>query len=221
MAVYAPHRSRSDTLVDTARALGPQIWAYRDDIERDRRLPPALVNALASADMFRLLVPRALGGLEVDLLLALRIFEELAKVDGSASWAVMIGNSGLFTAWLEAEAGAEIVGADPCSPMGGALAPTGRAIEVQGGYRVTGRWAFASGCEYSTWLLGGCQVYDGDQTRVGPTGEPEVRTLYFPRADCEVLDTWSVGGLRGTGSHDFQVHDVFVPRGRSFSTADM
>jgi indole-3-acetate monooxygenase len=166
-------------------------------------------------------VPRALGGLEVDLPTAVRVFEELAKVDCSAAWAVMIGNSGLFTAWLELEAGANIIGADPCAPMGGVLAPAGRAISVQGGYRVTGHWAFASGCEYSTWLLGGCQIYDGGRARVGPTGEPEVRMLFFPRADCEILDTWSVGGLRGTGSHDFQVREVFVPRQLSFSSADM
>jgi alkylation response protein AidB-like acyl-CoA dehydrogenase len=220
MAVSTLDGSRSGTVLDVARDVGTQIWAYRDEIEHDRRLPPDLVNALARADMFRLLVPRALGGLEVDILTALRVFEELAKVDGSAAWAVMIGNSGLFTAWLESEAGTEIIGADPRAPMGGALAPTGRAIRVQGGYRVTGRWAFASGCEYSTWLLGGCQVYDGDRARVGPPSEPEVRMLFFPRADCEILDTWSVGGLRGTGSHDFQVHDVFVPCGRSFSSAD-
>jgi indole-3-acetate monooxygenase len=221
MAVSTLDGTRFGSLLDVARDVGTQIGAYRDEIERDRRLPPALVNTLARADLFRLLVPRAVGGLELDILTALCVFEELAKVDGAAAWAVMIGNSGLFTAWLELEAGTEIIGADPCAPMGGVLAPAGRAISVEGGYRVTGRWAFASGCEYSTWLVGGCQIYDGGGARVGPTGEPEVRMLFFPRADCEILDTWSVGGLRGTGSHDFQVHEVFVPQRRSFSTADM
>jgi alkylation response protein AidB-like acyl-CoA dehydrogenase len=219
MVVLAPDGSRSGNVVEAARELGAQIWTYRDEIERARRLPPALVDAVAAADLFRLLAPRALGGLEVDLVTAMRVFEELARVDGSAAWAVMIGNSGLFTAWLGMEAGKEIL-TDPCAPTGGALAPTGQAIEIEGGYRVTGRWAFATGCEYSTWLHGGCQVYDGDQPRVGPGGEPVFRTLFFPRADCEIVDTWSAGGLRGSGSHDFQVWDVFVPRRRSFSNAD-
>src|SRR5437870_4477476 len=124
MAVAIVNEFASATLLGTTRVLGPLIWAYRDQFERDRRLPPALVSALARADMFRLLLPRALGGLEVDLLTAMRIVEDLAKVDGSAGWAVMIGNSGLFTAWLATEAGQEMVGADNCAPMGGALAPT-------------------------------------------------------------------------------------------------
>jgi alkylation response protein AidB-like acyl-CoA dehydrogenase len=219
MAVSILDGSRSGALLDVVRDVGTEIWAHRDEIERDRRLPQALINTLARADLVRLLVPRALGGLEVDILTALRVFEELAKVDGSACWAVMIGNSGLFTAWLELETGREIIGTELGAPMGGTLAPTGRAIRVQDGYRVTGRWAFASGCEYSTWLLGGCLVYD-DAARVEPTGEPELRLLFFPRAECEIIDTWSVGGLRGTGSHDFQVHEVFVPRRRSFCSAD-
>jgi indole-3-acetate monooxygenase len=210
----------STALLERARALGSHVWACRDQIERDRRLPAALVSALAEADLFRLLTPRALGGLEVDPLTVFRIVEELARVDGAAGWAVAIGNTGVFTAWLDAEAGEEIVGADPCAPTGGVLAPTGRATIVPGGYRVTGRWGFASGCEYSTWLVGGCLVYEGDQPRRGADGEPEMRTLFFPRADCAILDTWSACGLRGTGSHDFAVHDVFVPRRRSFSRTD-
>jgi alkylation response protein AidB-like acyl-CoA dehydrogenase len=220
MAVSTLDGSRSGALLDVVRDVGTEIWAYRDEIERDRRLPSALVNTLVRADMFKLLVPLALGGLEVDILTALRVFEQLAMVDGSAGWAVMIGNSGLFTAWLELEAGREMIGTEPGAPMGGVLAPSGRAIGVQAGYRVTGRWSFASGCEYSTWLLGACQVFESDAARIGPSGEPELRLLFFPRADCEILDTWSVGGLRGTGSHDFQVHEVFVPQRRSFSSAD-
>jgi indole-3-acetate monooxygenase len=219
MAVLALDGSKSGTVLEAARDLAAVIPRYRDEIERARRLLQALVDAIAAADLFRLLTPRALGGLEVDAMTAMLVFEELAKADGSAAWAAMIGNTGLFTAWLGVEAGKEIL-ADPCAPTGGALAPTGRAIEIQGGYRVTGRWAFASGCEYSTWLLGGCLVYEDNQPRVGPGGQPEIRTLFFPRADCEILDTWSAGGLRGSGSHDFQVQDVFVPRRRSFSTKD-
>jgi indole-3-acetate monooxygenase len=219
MTVSTLDAASSGTLLDVARDVASEIWAYRDEIERDRRLPTALIERLARADLFRLLVPCALGGLEVDILTAVQVFEEIARVDGSACWAVMIGNSGLFTAWLDLEAGEEIIGSAPGAPMGGVLAATGRAVRVQGGYRVTGRWAFASGCEYATWLLGGCQVYNGEHARSTPTGAPELRLLFFPRAECEILDTWSAGGLRGSGSHDFRVRDVFVPCRRSFSSA--
>jgi len=189
MAVSTLDSSRS-SMLEVARDVGTQIWAYRDEIDRQRSLPPALIATLADADLFRLLVPRVLGGLELDILTAVRVFEEIAKVDGSACWATLIGNSGLFTAWLDLETGNELIGADPRAPMGGVLAPTGRAVVVPGGYSVTGRWAFASGCEYATWLLGGCQVYEGDRARPGPTGEPELRMLFLPHVDCEILDTW-------------------------------
>jgi alkylation response protein AidB-like acyl-CoA dehydrogenase len=121
MAVSTLDGSRSGALLDVVRDVDTEIWAYRDEIERDRRLPSALVNTLVRADMFKLLVPLALGGLEVDILTALRVFEQLAMVDGSAGWAVMIGNSGLFTAWLELEAGREMIGTEPGAPMGGVL----------------------------------------------------------------------------------------------------
>jgi alkylation response protein AidB-like acyl-CoA dehydrogenase len=220
--VHGAHRTEFDSsaLIESARALGPHIYACRDLIERDRRLPPTLVSAMADRGLFRLLTPRALGGLEVDPFTAFRVIEEIARVDGAAGWAVAIGNSGFFTAWVDPEAGEEIVGPDPSAPGGGVLAPTGRATIVPGGYRVTGRWPFASGCQYSTWLIGGCLVYDGEQLRSGADGEPEARILFFPRADCEIIDTWSACGLRGSGSHDFAVHDVFVPRRRSFSRDD-
>ena len=220
--VQGAHENEFDSsvLLERARALRPQILACRDHIERDRRLPPALLSALAEADLFRMLTPRVLGGLEVDPFTAFRVIQELARADGAAGWAVAIGNSGFFAAWLDDEAGEEIVGPDPSAPGGGVLAPAGRATIVPGGYQVTGRWQFASGCQYSTWLLGGCVVYDGEQLCGGADGEPETRILFFPRADCEIIDTWSACGLRGSGSHDFAVQDVFVPRRRSFSRTD-
>lgn len=83
--------------------------------------------------------------------------------------------------------------------------------DVDGGYRATGRWPFASGCTHATWIIGGCRAIDGDQPRAGPDGAPERRWLFFRATDCELLDTWYTTGLRGTGSHDYAVADLFVP----------
>jgi alkylation response protein AidB-like acyl-CoA dehydrogenase len=97
------------------------------------------------------------------------------------------------------------------------LRPFGNAVAVDGGYRVSGRWPLGSGCQHSGWIVGGCRVIDGDKPRLSADGSPMVRILFFPAADCEILDTWDSIGLRGTGSHDYTVSDVFVPADRSLS----
>jgi alkylation response protein AidB-like acyl-CoA dehydrogenase len=93
--------------------------------------------------------------------------------------------------------------------------PPHRATVVDGGYRVSGRWAFTSGCMHATWLIGNAPIYEDESPRMGPNGPPETRLIYFPRQACQIIDTWGVTGLRGTGSHDFAVVDVFVPHERT------
>jgi indole-3-acetate monooxygenase len=199
-----------DRMVEGARALGPDIQRQADRIEHDRRLPLELVRALARAGVFRLCVPRTLGGEEADPATIFAVLEELGRADGSTGWCAMIGaTSGLVSGYLpDAEARA-IYGASPEVVTGGVFAPTGVAVREDGHYRVTGRWRFASGCEHCDWLMAGCLVQDD--------GPPRARMVLFPATDAEIIDTWTVSGLRGTGSHDIAVRGLRVPTTRSVS----
>src|SRR3712207_1887173 len=187
-------------LIETARSFGPRIRALRDEIERDRRLPPALVHDLAAAGLFRLLVPRAFGGLEVDPLTWLGVVEAAARLDGSVGWVLLANAGGLCTAYLDAPAARAIVGPDAAVAISGTLVPSGRATRVDGGYRVSGRWAFASGVEHSAWHMAACVLVEGDRPLRTAEGQPQVRAFFLPTEELAVLDTWSVSGLRGTGS---------------------
>jgi indole-3-acetate monooxygenase len=208
----------SSSFIDAANALAPQIRASADEIEQSRRLPSALVDAMAQAGLFRLWIPRSLGGEETDPATLVRVVDEVSRADGAAGWCTAIGGTyGAFGGYLPADAAREIYGRDPFVRTAGAFRPFGNAIVVDGGYRVTGCWPLGSGCHHSHWIVGGCRIMDGDQPRLRPDGTPATRILFFPAADCEILDTWHSIGLRGTGSHDYTVSNVFVPAVRSLS----
>lgn len=199
-------------LLAAARAMAPRIRAVRDEIEDRRRLPLPLVRAMARAGLFQLLRPRALGGLETDPLTFLALIEEVARADASAAWLLMTNNGGLVAAWLSDRAGRTIYEADPDAVVGGTLVPRGQALPVEGGYRISGRWPFASGVQHCAWMAVACVVVDGaGQPLPGPLGRPQVRACFVPAPACTVLDTWSVGGLRGTGSHDILIEGHVVP----------
>lgn len=213
--------STGDTLPARASDLAPRIAAAAADIELQRRIPQALVMDLARAGLFRMLVPRDAGGLEVGPRVMLDAIEEIARGDGSAGWAVMIGaTTGVIAAYLPDAATHEIFAATPDGVTGGVFHPRGRAAVVDGGYRVSGRWPLASGCQHCAWLLGGCIVFEDGKPKLRDSGAPEARMMIFPARDAQIIDTWNVSGLRGTGSHDIAVEDLFVPAERSvwFST---
>lgn len=201
--------------LEAARALAPLIREHATVIEQERRLPRAVVDALTEAGVFRLLVPRVLGGAETDPVTACRVVEELASVDGATGWCAMIAAGlGQFGGLLPEEGSREVY-ADPRAVVAGTFRPNGVARAVPGGYRATGRWPLASGITHATWVQGGCRILDDDQPRLTEQGAPELRLLFFPVADVDIIDTWHVAGLRGTGSHDFAVADVFVPAHRA------
>jgi alkylation response protein AidB-like acyl-CoA dehydrogenase len=203
----------SETLLNAIGTLDPLIRHHADAAERHRRLALPVVQALTDAGIFRMCVPRALGGLEVPPLTFYRVVEAVARLDGSAGWCTFIGGSdGLVGACLASQTAEDIFGRDPRVILAGSVVPAGSATVVAGGYRVSGRWPYASGSQHGTWLFGGCHVLDGGQLRLTAPGAPEVRMVLLPAAQATILeDTWEVSGLVGTGSHDFTVEQVFVP----------
>ncbi len=204
------------SLIEAVRSLEPIIASYRDEAERNRQLSRPVFEALADAGLFKLLVPQKFGGLETDLKTFIQVIEEVSRIDSAAGWCLSIGAvQGRWAAYLHDDV-ARAIFEPPRALMAGAATPSGRAVVVQGGYRMTGRWSFGSGITYSDWVHANCLVFEGDQPRSGTNGATEVRNLVLPTTDCEIVDTWHTGGLRGTGSFDFVVNDVFVPEERSF-----
>ena len=198
-------------LVARARVAAELIAPRSSEIEEARRLPDDVVAALVDAGVFKLLVPRELGGAQTNVVTLLAVIEELSRADGSAGWCAMIGaSSGLIAARLDDTVAQEVF-APTDARTGGVFAPTGMAVAVDGGVRVSGRWAFASGCEHTPWRMAGVLAE-------GAAGGPPVpQSVLFKADETRVIDTWSVSGLRGTGSHDLEATDVFVPEARRFS----
>jgi len=209
--------------VDAARSIAPRAAELAPETESGRRLPAELVESISAAGLFRMLVPADIGGGEAEPAQLIGAVSELARGDGSAGWCLAVAaTSGMLGAYVPKEAAQEVFG-DERGVFGGVFAPMGRAVADGGGsgaasgYTVTGRWRFGSGCQHCDWLMGGCLVEDGGELRKLDSGAPDIRFMLFPAAEAEVIDTWSVAGLRGTGSHDFAVDGAAVPEERSAS----
>jgi alkylation response protein AidB-like acyl-CoA dehydrogenase len=178
--------------------------------EAERRLPDALMDRLREAGLFAIYTPQAFGGLELPLPTALKVVEEVSRLDGSTGWTVALGfANGLFTAGLPDES-LDRVFRNGSALIAGAPGPMVQAQAVPGGYRLTGQWAFCSGAPNADWASVAAPIFDGDAPRMGESG-PDMVFAFLPPADVEIVDTWHVTGLRATGSHDLRVSDVFVP----------
>lgn len=207
-------------LLHAAIELGPKIRAAGDEMEQMRRIPPYLAQAMRDAGVFGMVLPRSWGAPELDPLTQIRVIETMAMVEGSAGWCAMIGcDSGYITAFLDEDVAREMYPDIGVATAATATA-TGEATPVHGGYRVKGRFPFASGCQHCEWAWVGCNVVDNGAPHVNAAGVPETRTCFVRLSECEILDTWYTTGLRGTGSHDLAIHGVFVPAERTFSFQD-
>jgi alkylation response protein AidB-like acyl-CoA dehydrogenase len=208
---------QSQDILEATRKLAPEIAARADEIAAARRLPADLVGKLKSAGAFRMPMPRAWGGPEMTPREQTELVEALSVADPSAGWCVMIGSDGgFFSAFLEERAGRALY-ADLDAVTAGMLQPAGRAVRADGGYRVSGRWGFGSGCTHADVMAGGCIVFEGDAPVIGERGLPESRVVLAPAGDFQILDTWYTTGLAGSGSNDYTAADLFVPAERTFS----
>ncbi|HVW35322.1 MAG TPA: acyl-CoA dehydrogenase family protein [Acidimicrobiia bacterium] len=208
-------------ILRNAAGLDPLLRAEADEGERLRRLTPTAVTALRQAGAFRMPMPAAWGGPEVDIVTQAEVVETLARADGSAGWCVMIGSdSGFYSAFLDDAAGRAIY-PDLDTVTAGGVLPAGRLDrQADGGYRLSGRWSFASGIDHAEVIAAGAVVFAGGEPQPGPQGHPEWRIALLPRAAFEVHDTWHTTGLAASGSQDYSTDGVAVPAEHTFSFAD-
>jgi alkylation response protein AidB-like acyl-CoA dehydrogenase len=198
-------------LVERARALQPLISREADEIERTRRLTPAVTSALIENGLYRVLLPQSLGGAEVPLEIFMQVQEEIAKADASTAWCLgQCSVCAMTAAYLDPDAADEIFNTPPGILAWGAIAHEVHA--VPGGYRASARWDFASGSRQASWLGAHVRVVEADGSqRKKPSGAPEIRTILFPVASATMYDVWDVIGLRGTGTDSYSVDNLFIP----------
>ncbi len=195
-----------------AEALRPEVEALSNEIERHRRLPQALLDKLHQAKLFRLLLPRSVGGLEIDPITFMQVIETIARGDASTAWCLSQGGGcAMAAAYLDHAVAAKIFGSDTRAVLAWGPGPKAKALEVEGGYRITGVWAFASGARHATWLGAHCPIWRSDGTPLmGPDGVQVERTMLVPASEALLTDIWDTVGLRGTASDQFALNDHFV-----------
>lgn len=202
------------------QALKPIIEAHRDEAETLRRLPDPVAAAFLDLDVYRVMLPEDMGGAGLSPVEHFDLIVEVARSDASAAWLYWLAGGALLMAGrAPAEFTATVFASADCG-QAAALAPTGRAVAENGGYRVSGRWAWASGIHNCPYVGAHCLVFDGDSPRLAPHGGPVMLMVVVLKKDVRVLDTWHTGGMRGTGSTEFELDDHFVPASWVFSLID-
>ncbi len=210
--------NNTGALLAAVRDLSPAITARSTEIESKRELPKDLLAELISAGFFRLSVPRSHDGLELNLPATLGVLEALGRADGSTAWLVMVNcQFGLLLPFLPQKRFDALYVDGPDILAAGSITPRGEIKVINGGYEVNGRWPFASGCKHCQWLIASGLVMENGAPRFSPVpGVPQSRSALVPVERATIFDTWSVSGLRGTGSHDFAVQALQVPEKDTF-----
>ena len=231
-----------EDFIQAAKDLAPRICAARKEMDLQRRVPADLARAVDETGAYRLFLPASMGGPQLDPITAFKVVEELSRAEGSVGWCALLSNGGaLFTGNLTPQVGRAMFGWPPDFRTAGSFRPEGVARPVPGGYRVSGRWDYASGIDNANWLFVNCRIVDvvdneagagkgagsvkpaetaeaadSGAPTTGPSASAATVMLFLPAAQATVHDTWQVVGLCGTGSNDFEVDDVFVPEERTF-----
>jgi indole-3-acetate monooxygenase len=200
------------SVISRAEAVRAAVAAASDEVEDARRLPPALLDKLHEAGLFRLLLPRSSNGIETDPLTFFHVIETIARADGSTAWCLsQAGGCAMSAAYLDLPVAHAIFGDDPRAVLAWGPGPKVRAIECEGGYKVTGVWSFASGGRHATWLGAHCPIFQADGSpKLGANGVQLERTMLVRSADVAWTDVWNTVGLRGTASDQFALDDFFV-----------
>ena len=207
------HLEADASLIDAAREIAPIIQKHSEEAERERRLSRPVFEALRESGLLRMFTPRSLGGLETDPITRALVVEEISRHDSAAGWTLENPlDWAFFCARLPNEGAEEIYSRGADILIAAQFGRPLNATSTEGGYLISGRAPFVSNCYDADWISSTALV-DVDQHS---EGEPVTVMVYFPREDCEIIDTWDVMGMRGTGSNDISVTDVYVPKSRTF-----
>lgn len=214
------HPQASDALA-AAKGLRDLIWSNRRETEERRQLAGAVVDAIVARNLGRMALPTEYGGLAVAPVDQLSVFETLAEVEASAAWIVW-NSSGpcWFARFLAEDVRREIFGGPKSFLLASSTRPSGRATKNGGSYIVNGRWSLVSGCMHASWIPVMCLVEQEGKVEMIAPNVPHMRLVFAPRDAHEIHDTWHVGGLRGTGSHDCELRGVSIPASRSFAIGE-
>lgn len=211
------HAPDGEAILANARLIAPLLREHAGQVEAARRLTTPVVEALRDSGVFRMSMPRSWGGPEVDLLTQVEILEVLSRADASAGWCAMIGSdSGYYSAFLDDPAARELYPNLDVATAGWVI-PAGSLEVAEGGYRLSGRWSFGSGCTHAEVICGGALVTEGGVPQPGPDGQPQWRVALLPADKVQVHDTWNTTGLCGSGSHDYSIEGQFVPADHTFA----
>ena len=205
----------AEAMIEEIEAIAPLIRAESDTAEEQRRLSDSVAAELRNLGCFRMFRPRERGGLGFEPVAGFRVVEALSRIDSAAGWNVALANANEpFGAWF-ADDTTEAVFGPPETTLAGAFFPPRKAVPVDGGYELTGQTSFNSNCHAANWLLGEAHIYDGEAPRVDENGVPTVVLTAIPMSSAEIVDNWDTLGMRGTGSHDVKVEQLFVPEERA------
>lgn len=214
-------RIRGAEYLRRAREVAKVIEAEADAIEAEATITPAAYRAIADAGLFWIMVPEEYGGAGLDIVSTFKVVQELTRADGSTGWAFMANScsTGVAVGYTNEEGAREMFAGPDKGITAGMIVPTGKGFRVDGGYRITGRFQFASGSAHASWIGAGFVVHDDDGNPiVDADGQPDARIAWVPREHVEFLGNWDVMGMVGTGSYDYRVTDQFVPERFTMST---
>jgi alkylation response protein AidB-like acyl-CoA dehydrogenase len=197
-------------MFDAVERLRKIVGPLAVEMDRERKLPQQIVAVMREEGLLSIWLPTEYGGPNLSMPDSVKVIEALAQADGAIGWCACTAAINNRLAGFLPPTSARRIFVDDKAVIAGALMPTAKAATLQDAYIVSGRWGYGSGIDHCAWALGGCSVFETGQPKTNQDGAPETLIAFFPTDQCEIIDTWDVGGLRATGSHDYQVHDLLV-----------